>query len=126
MVTDNDNVSRRKHPRYRVHFPAIIVYGNHGDNELFHGRTHDISIGGASIYSEKNIFVEGAITLFLKLPPHVENRTEIIIEIQSRMTNIILSSDHQHFRIGMQFLHFKENGRELLESNLSHRSPLLT
>ncbi len=115
----------RKHPRYRVHWRVAIVHENRGRSEIFHGRTHDLSLNGASLYSDHNIFVEGEVTALLAMPALKSGEPEKIIEIHSRMAYTILAANHHQFRIGLHFLRFKDEGRKLLAENLGNRSTVL-
>lgn len=115
----------RKHIRYRVHWPVAVVHERDGRSEIFHGRTHDLSVNGASIYADHNIFTEEPVTVLLAMPPLSADQREIILEIHSRMAYTVLAANHHQFRIGLHFVRFKENGRTLLANNLSQRSTML-
>lgn len=123
MVNKSDS-GHRKYPRYRVHCRVAIVRESGGRSELFHGRTHDLSIDGASVYSDNNILVKEPVNVLLAIPPHGSKQSEQIIEVHCQMLYTVLVSNHHKFRIGLHFLHFKENGRSLLEALLSNRAPL--
>lgn len=112
----------RKHPRYSVHWRVAIVYNNRGQNEIFHGKTHDLSVEGASVYSDHNIFVEDPVKVLLAIPSHSSNQSDRIVEINSRMVYTVLAANHHQFRIGLHFLRFKDDGHRFLQSNLSKRS----
>ncbi len=118
--------SRRKHPRYRVNWPAVIVKPENGKQVIVQGKTYDISLGGVCLYIDQNVFFEGELLVLLKPSVHVVNGKEIVIQVHARMINTILTSDHQHFRAGLQFLEFAGNGRDLLVADLSKRTALLT
>jgi hypothetical protein len=122
---DSNAAEHRKQPRYRVHWRVAIVHEKDGRNEIFHGRTHDLSLNGASIYSDHNIFVEEPVTVLLAMPPIAPDQSEIIIEISSRMVYTLLASNHHQFRIGLHFLRFKADGRKLLADNLANRNPII-
>lgn len=123
MVSES-NLGKRKYPRYRVHCRTAIVRESGGQSELFYGRTHDLSIDGASVYSDNNILIKEPVNVLLAIPPHRANQGEAIIEIHCQMLYTVLLSNHHQFRIGLRFIKFKENGRSLLEAHLSNRSPL--
>jgi c-di-GMP-binding flagellar brake protein YcgR len=112
----------RKYPRYRVHWKVLIVHEQSGTRQIFKGRTHDLSIKGASIYSDHNIFVEGKVTVYLVMPTLDGDLGEKVIEIESRMVYTVLASNQHQFRIGLHFLKFKGNGHRLLSENLARRS----
>lgn len=116
------SAEHRKYPRYRVHWKVLIVHEQSGTKQIFKGRTHDLSIKGASIHSDRNIFVEGKVTVYLVMPTLAGDLGEKIIEIESRMAYTVLASNQHQFRIGLHFLKFKENGHRLLSENLARRS----
>lgn len=111
----------RQHPRFHVRWQVAIVFEQRGENHTFHGRTHDLSLAGASVYSEHNIFVEEPVRVLLAVPSFATNKPPRIIEITARMIYTVLSSDHQQFRTGLHFLRFKDDGRHVLEEGLSKR-----
>lgn len=117
----SQDFKKRRDPRLHVHWRVAIVYNNNGKNEIFHGRTHDLSIRGASIYSDHNIFVEEPVNVLLGIPSLSTNQGDKIIEISSRMIYTVLASNHHQFRIGLHFLRFKEDGRKILAANLTNR-----
>jgi hypothetical protein len=127
LVDENESnaAELRKHPRYRVHWRVAIVHGADGKHEIFHGRTHDLSMNGSSVYSDHNIFVEEPVTVLLAMPPLTPDQGEKIIEVSSRMVYTILAANHHQFRIGLHFLHFKADGQKLLADNLANRSPII-
>jgi len=46
----------REHFRHPVHWRAAIIHKNVDRNDIYHGRTQDLSVSGASIYIHHNIF----------------------------------------------------------------------
>ena len=112
----------RKHYRHPVHWRVAIVHDNVGKNEIYHGQTHDLSVTGASIFMDKNLFLSAEVIMLLAVPPTSIGQRETIIEIMCNMAYTVLDSEHSRFRIGIRFLNFKRNGRQLLEDILSKRS----
>ena len=121
LKMDFNDSGHRKKPRYSVRWRVAIVYDNNGQNEIFHGHIHDLSMEGASLYSDHNIFVEEPVKVLLVIPSLSTNRGDKIIEIHSRMIYTVLAANHHQFRIGLHFLRFKADGRSLLNQNLSKR-----
>ncbi len=115
-------VDHRKHPRYHVHWRVAIVFGEQGERETFHGKTYDLSLSGASIYSDHNVFVEEPVKVLLAIPSYVTNKPDKIIEISARMIYTVLSASHHQFRTGLHFQRFKSGGRKILEENLAKRA----
>jgi hypothetical protein len=111
----------RKQYRHPVHWRVAIIHDNVGKNEIYHGQTHDLSTSGASIFVDQNIFLSAEVIMLLAVPPVNAGQRETIIEIHCNMAYTVLDSEHSRFRIGIRFLHFKRNGKQLLEDILSKR-----
>ena len=125
------SVDHRKGYRHPMHWRIALVYDNGGKNDIYHGRTHDVSVTGASIYVDHNIFLSEVVML-LAVPPQNIGHKETIIEIKCRMIYTVLDAEQRRFRIGIRFLHFKGDGKKILTDILSQRvipkapSPLTT
>lgn len=115
------SVEHRRRYRHPIHWRIALVHKNGNKNDIYHGRTHDLSTGGASIFVDHNIFVMSEVVLLLAIPPLHPGQKETIIEIQCRMSYTILDSEHSRFRIGLRFLHFKGEGKRILFDILSKR-----
>lgn len=115
-------VENRRHYRHPVHWRVAIVHKNGDKNDIYHGRTHDLSAWGASVLLNHNIFVMADVVVLLAIPPNNPGQKEIIIEIDSRMAYTVLDSDQQLFRIGIRFLKFKGEGKRILADVLSKRA----
>ena len=111
----------RKHYRHPIHWRIAIVHKNGDKNDIYHGRTHDLSAWGASILVDHNIFMMTEVVMLLAIPPLHTGQKETIIEIQCRMAYTVLDSEQSQFRIGMRFLHFKGEGKRILADILSKR-----
>lgn len=107
----------RRHP---VHWRVAIVRKIAGKSDIYHGRTHDLSLTGSSVYADSNIFVEEPVVMLLALPPQHTGLREQIIEVTCRMLYTVISEEGR-FRIGIKFLDFKGNGRQILMDHLSQR-----
>jgi hypothetical protein len=114
------SVDHRKGNRHPLHWRIALVYDNGGKNEIYHGRTHDISVTGASIYVDHNIFLTEVVMLLAVPPLHI-GKKETIIEIKCRMIYTVLDGEQRRFRIGIRFLHFKADGKKILTDILSKR-----
>lgn len=90
---------------------------------LFTAAPGDLSVNGASVYSEHDIFVEERVRMLLAVPSFASNKPPKIIEISARMIYAVLSSDHQRFRTDLHFLRFKDDERRVLEEGLAKRFP---
>ena len=78
---------------------------------------------GLSVLVEHNIFHEGEVTVLLALPPVHPGIPQKIIEATAKMMYTVLSAEHDAFRIGLVFRHFKRNGRQLLDTAITERFP---
>ena len=116
-VTKDEFVDRS--PRYVAHWKiAVVNVDCSGQKEIYHGRTYEVSLTGASILSDHNIFFEGHIIILLALPWYKGKQKEKIIEIKGRMVYTIFSSEGYQFRTGLQFLSCKEGEAHYIEKAL--------
>jgi hypothetical protein len=122
LVEQGNNASYvERAPRYVAHWRIAIVYEADGKNEIFHGRTYEVSLSGASILSDHNILVHSSVTVLLELPWYKGKQKKKIIEIKSRMVYTIFSSENGQFRTGLQFLSFKKGEEHYIETALKDR-----
>ena len=112
---------RRKHYRHPVHWRVAIVNKNSVNKDIYHGRTHNVSISGVSILTDHNIFFTTEVVILLAIPPMHQGQKETILEIQCSPTHTVLDADYGQFRLGMKFTHFKEGGKRILSDVLSKR-----
>lgn len=112
---------QRKHYRHPLHWRVAIVDKSGGQHDIYHGRTHDLSLGGASILIERNVYFTEQIVILLAVPPMHQGQKEIILEIESTLLHTVLDSVHGMFRLGMKFVHFKGDGKRILSDILSKR-----
>lgn len=115
-------IEHRKHYRHPIHWRVAIVHKIGNKNDIYHGRTHDLSLWGASILVDRNIFVMSEVVMLLAIPPVHPGHKETIVEIQCRMAYTVLDSEQSRFRIGIRFLSFKGDGKKLLSDILSRRA----
>jgi hypothetical protein len=69
---------------------------------------------------DHNIFDDGVVTVLLALPPVQTGAPPKIITTLAAMTYAIHSSKLDAFKIGITFLEFKGDGKELLLAALLH------
>ena len=101
----------------------VIVAFDEGDvRPAFKGRTNDISVAGASILTDTNIYTTSLVTVLLAIPPLNSGQGRTIVEIRGRMRYTVHSSAHCRFRIGFHFESFTGDGRATLETSLSRRA----
>ena len=112
----------RKHYRHPIHWRIALIHKNGDKNDTYHGKTHDLSVTGASILVDKNIFVMSEVVILLAIPPLHAGQKETIVEVQCSMAYTVLDSEQSRFRIGLRFLHFKGEGKRILSDILSKRA----
>jgi len=113
------NGDRRECPRVRMQLKVAVVYHQHKGRSTpptYHGRTYDICMSGLSLVIDRSIFHEGEVTVLLALPQALAGAPQKIMTATAEMTYAIRSSKLKAFKIGMAFLEFKGNGKELLEA----------
>ena len=118
---ENGGLGRRAHFRYPVHWRVAIVDKSGDAHRIYHGRTHDVSLSGISILLENNVAFASEVVVLLAIPPMHQGQKETIIEIQSRLMHTVLDSVHKQFRLGMQSIQFKGDGKRILSDVLSKR-----
>ncbi|HXU93534.1 MAG TPA: ATP-binding cassette domain-containing protein [Gallionella sp.] len=112
---------KRTHMRRLCRWRMAIIHENMGKNEIFHGHTADLSMGGATVFIHHNIFRVETVTMLLAVPPLNAGLKETIIEIKCRMTSTILDSGQNLFRVGLSFEGFKGDGKSVLARILNSR-----
>lgn len=120
-------VERREAPRLPLQLKVAIVYHEHEDaatRPTFHGRTNDISMEGLSVLVGDNVFNDGEVTVLLAIPREHVDGSQKIVEATAKMVYTVFSSDHDTFRIGLNFLEFKKAGKRLLQAFLNERDML--
>ena len=117
----NDQINKRAYFRHPVRWRVAIVNKSSGKHEIFHGRTHDVSMFGISILLERNVIFTSEVVVLLAIPPMHQGLKETIVEIQCNLTHSVLDSEHNLFRLGMKFVHFKRDGQRILSDTLSKR-----
>lgn len=122
-TNQREHTDRRQNPRARLQLKLAVVYHQHEGRPApptYHGTTHDICMSGLSIVVDHNIFDGGVVTVLLALPPVPTGAPPKIITSLAETTYAIHSSKLNAFKIGMAFLQFKSDGKELLLAALLH------
>lgn len=120
-----EHADRREAPRKRLQLRLAIVYPEHEGRPvqpIYHANTHDACITGLSMVVDDNVFYEGEVTVNLTLPPEYGWAAQKTITATARMTYAIHSSKLNGFKIGMTFLQFKEDAKELLQAAILRES----
>lgn len=116
---------RRETPRVRLQLRLAIVYPEregHPVLPIYHAVTHDIGLSGLSMVVEDDVFYEGEVTVVLALPPEHSWAAQESITATARMTYALHSSKLNGFKVGMRFVGFEGNAKELLQAAILHES----
>lgn len=117
-----ESADRRLSPRATLQLRLAVVYPQREGRPyrpIYHGTTHDLGMSGLSLVVEENAFHEGTVTVLLALPPAHGWAAQKIITATAEMTYAIHSSKLNAYKIGMTFVEFKADGKELLQAALS-------
>ena len=52
-----------------VNWKVVVMNEKNGKREFFHGRAHDISMGGLCLYSETNLTFTNSVIVLISVPP---------------------------------------------------------
>jgi hypothetical protein len=83
-----------------------------------------LSLGGASIFIDQNVFIASKVVMLLAIPPSTPGQKEMLIVTHCRMIHTVFDSGKRQFRIGMHFLSFAGEGKKVLSGILSKRAAL--
>ena len=117
-LTDDE---KRRGYRHRLHWRVAIINKGQNNDDIYHGRTHDISLTGVSILIEHNVTFTSEVVVLLEIPPIHLGQKKTLVEVQCNTTYTLLDSVHSLFRLGMRFVHFKGDGKRVLSDILSKR-----
>ena len=116
-----NDIGKRKDYRHLLHWRVAIVNKGREQNDIYHGRTHDISLSGVSILLDRNISFTSEVIVLLAVPPVIVGQKETILEVQCSTMYTLLDSEHDQFRLGMKFIQFKGEGKIILTDIISKR-----
>jgi hypothetical protein len=119
--SSSGDANSRKYYRHPVRWRVAIVNKSGGKNDIYHGRTFDVSMSGISILLERNMTFTSEVVVLLAIPPIHQGLKETIVEIQCNLTHSVLDSVHSQFRLGMKYIQFKGEGKKILSEVLSKR-----
>ena len=115
----------RKFPRYAVPWRIFIVHKKRGKREMFRGVIADLSLSGASFFSEVNISSPEPLAVTIEIPPYANRQTNIIVGVRCSIFRSVLSSaQYGLFHILIKFIEFDRSGEKDLTDALSGRVPL--
>jgi hypothetical protein len=115
------NLVRRENYRHPLHWQVAIVNKSSDKHDIYHGHTHDMSLNKVGILLERNISFASEVVILLSIPVMYPGQKKTIIEIDCSAKYTLLDSDHNQFRLEMEFIHFKGDGKRILSDILLKR-----
>ncbi|PXX45012.1 PilZ domain-containing protein [Undibacterium pigrum] len=113
----------RSHTRYLVKWEIALIHQGLDQQNSYYGRVNDISENGLSMFCDYNVFFNGRVKLIMSLPPLHIGAPVQKIEVESRMVYTILSQ--YAFRIGLEFLNFRDGEKKILMDRLESSNAAL-
>ncbi|HEX8987652.1 MAG TPA: PilZ domain-containing protein [Rhodocyclaceae bacterium] len=118
-MTGNEH---RKEKRYPYQWEVAVVFEATEQQDTYHGITNDISAGGCAILTEFNVYSEHPVSVLISLPAENPTGKRKIVEARGRIVYTVLACGGvQKFRLGIEFLNFKGNGRSILTRAFAKR-----
>ncbi|MFA7268547.1 MAG: PilZ domain-containing protein [Sterolibacterium sp.] len=109
----------RTSTRYVKRLRAVLVTEEKGRRTTIKGRTHDVSIDGASFISEYNIVSANPVTICLLIDPGDAKHPPAVFEAQGKIVNSVLSSQQGGFRLGIHFIKVAAECNQMLRKFLA-------
>ncbi len=114
----------RSHGRYLVKWHIALIHEFSGKKLTYYGKVNDISENGLSMFCDYNVFFNGRVRLIMTLPPLSIGVQAQKIEVESKMVYTILSQFS--FRIGLEFLNFRDGEKKILMDRLESSNAALS
>ncbi|HEU0186987.1 MAG TPA: hypothetical protein VFR06_03745 [Gallionellaceae bacterium] len=105
---------RRQCKRHMVDWAAALMRKEGDSAELFHDRISDVSLCGAGLYADSDIYIEQPLVLLLEMPLVFGRAEKNIAGIECSMCRPIFMQNQGKFRVGLQFVRFHGIGKHLL------------
>lgn len=105
--------------RYAKRVRAVLIREENGQRKTIQGKTHDISLDGASFISQYNIVSAAPITICLLLDPGDAKRPPAVFEAQGKIVNSVLSPQQGGFRLGIHFTKVAADSNQILRKFLA-------
>ncbi|MBS4097988.1 MAG: PilZ domain-containing protein [Sulfuricella sp.] len=116
-----DVSERREYTRFHAKWRVAIVHRNPDGENIHHGVTKDISMGGVSILLENNLYISDLITVLIQIPNQSFKGGSRVLEVKCRMVMTVYDGSARKFRAGVEFKEFvKKDDRVFLESHLAN------
>ena len=98
-----------------------MVYKKMGKHETYRGGLCDLSLGGASFFSDLNIQSADPVVVTIEVPSYLRGQKDSIVGVRCQVIHSVLSIKYAKFCIGIKFLDFNGNGKAVLTEALSGR-----
>lgn len=108
----------RKNPRCAVRWRSAIVTQEGGRQETIQCKTSDVSISGVSVICPRSLPLRHALSVYLLIDQGDEKHPQQIFEAQGEVMNNVLSGQQGGFRLGIQFVKFVGDSKQLLQKHL--------
>lgn len=118
-------LGQRVSARYHVRWKIALIFDKSEHRPAYHGRTSDLSMTGTGMHTDVNFFTPSPVILLLAPPPLVFGARQAVVEIQARQVYAVYSGDSACFRLGFEFLGFKDDGHRVLKEMLDFHMPKL-
>ncbi len=115
------SIKNRESSRYYARWRIAIIFDETENRPTIHGHTHDVSLRGASIYTEYNVFSNTPVTALLSPPLAYEGERQKIIEIRTQLVYSVYAGGNYCFRVGLDFIKFKNDGLRILKDKLDNQ-----
>lgn len=115
------NEDKRVEPRYRAHWRVTINFDEAQNRLPIHGYTGDLSLSGMAVHVETNVDFLPQATVVLSLPILPGEGRQKIIKIRVQLLYSVYSGSHSCFRIGLQYIDFTDNGRQVLQDRIERQ-----
>ena len=116
---------KREASRVRTHWRIAIIFDEAENKPAIHGHTHELSFSGASVHTDRNVASTAPVTVLLSPPLAYEGNRQKTIEIRANLVYSVYSGSNFCFRIGLDFINFKNDGLQILRDRLEPTSSLL-
>lgn len=118
MMMERSGHERRQYSRYSVDWVASVMHKSNGGNELYRDRLRDISLGGASFYSNLEIYSDQPLVMLIEIPLPYGKIRKSIAGIECALCKPVFSDEKQQFHSGVQFLRYYGIDKHLLAEAL--------
>lgn len=112
------SIKNREFSRHYARWRIDIIFDETENRPTIHGHTHDVSLRGASIYTEHNVFSNTPVTVMLFPPLEHKGEQQKVIEIRTQLIYSVYGGGNSSFRVGLDFIKFKKDGQRILKDKL--------